>query len=64
MAIPAALFSGLLGLICFLTALLIVDYSFLSACALYISVATSSFAWAMVWALQTFRSHEPDIGTA
>ena len=64
MAIVATLFSGLLGFISFLTALLVLDYGFLSACALYITVGASSFAWTMAWAFLTFRSHEPDIRTA
>ena len=64
MAILAALFSGLLGFISFLTALLVLDYSFLSACALYMSVAVSSFAWAIGWTILTFRSYESNILTA
>ena len=57
MAIVAALFSGLLGFISFLTALLVLDYGFLTACALYMSVAQISFAWTMCWAFLTFRSY-------
>ena len=64
MAIVAALFSGSIGFISFLVALLMLDYSFMSACALYMSVAQISFAWTMCWAFLTFRSNESNIRTA
>ena len=61
MALVVAAFSGMLGLISFLTALLALDYSFLSAGAVYMVVSMCAFTLTMSWAwLTTFRSREID----
>ncbi len=54
MGILAALIGGLLGIICFLTALLVGDYSFLSAFAIYLSVALSPLALLVAWGILAF----------
>lgn len=65
MALVVAAFSGILGFISLLTALLVLDYSFLSACAVYMAVSMCAFALTMSWAwLTTFSSHEIDIRNA
>ena len=65
MALVVAAFSGILGFISSLTALLALDYRFLSACAVYMAVSTCVFALIMSWAwLTTFRSHKIDTRNA
>lgn len=62
MAIIVAAFGGILGFISFLTALLVLHYSFLSACAVYMAVSMSTFALTMSWAwLTTSRPRDANI---
>ena len=62
MALVVAAFSGILGFISFLTALLVLHYSFLSACAVYMAVSMSTFALTMSWAwLTTSRPRDANI---
>jgi hypothetical protein len=65
MAILAAAFGGILGFISFLTALLVLDYSFLSACAVYLAVSICAFALTISWASQTIiRSRDANMHIA
>jgi hypothetical protein len=65
MAILTAAFSGILGFISFLTALLVLDYSFLSACAVYLAVSNCAFALTMSWAsLTIIRSRDANMHIA
>ena len=49
MALVVAAFSGILGFISLLTALLVLDCSFLSACAVYMAVSMCAFALTMAY---------------
>ena len=65
MAIVVAVFGGILGFISFLTAILVLDYSILSACAVYMAVSMCAFALTMSWAwLTTLRSRDADLHAA
>ena len=65
MAIVVAAFGGILGFISFLTAILVLDYSFLSACAVYMAVSMCAFALTMSWTwLTTFRSRDANMHAA
>ncbi len=60
MAIGVAALSLLLGFTSFLTALLVLDYSFLLACALYLAVANGVFVLTISWAWLSSKSSETD----
>lgn len=63
MAIPTTLLRGLLSFICFLIAFFVLDYSFVSAWALYLAVEMSIFVWAKAWARLGMGSREADFQT-
>lgn len=63
MAIAATLLGGILGFISFLIALLVLDYSFISAFMLYMATSIGTIALTVANAFLRFRSDEAEIRT-
>ena len=63
MAIAATLLGGILGFMSFLIALLVLDYSFISAFMLYMAVSMGTVALTVAIAFLRFRSDEIEIRT-